>query len=342
VLSAPNALQWDGGPGHYEVYYLTLTDPATGVGFWIRYTMVAPRAGGDSRPSEQPTAALWFLAMDPRPGRTPRFGRKLTLPIDQLRAETEPFRLSIGDATLSDSGMQGSFEDVAWDLSWTPATHGYEHVHRSLRRAGVAKTVLVLPHADLEIDGTVSFAGEKLEIAGAKGGQAHLWGSKHASSWAWVHCNDFFDLAGERVADTFIDAVSVFVPRFGREVGPNTPVVGRVDGEDFISTAPLRVARNTSTFALTGWRFEAIAGKRKLIGEVDADRDQLAGVTYHDPDGDLAYCYNAETASMRLHVYEKARQVGGWAHTRTLVSNGRTHFEYAQRTPIEGMELFTK
>ena len=85
-----------------------------------------------------------------------------------------------------------------------------------------------------------------------------------------------------------------------------------------------------------------VAGKRKLIGEVDADRDQLAGVTYHDPDGDLAYCYNAETASMRLHVYERARQVGGWAHTRTLVSGGRTHFEYAQRTPVEDMELLTK
>ena len=40
----PNALRWDGAPGHYEVYYLTLTDPASGVGLWIRYTMVAPLA----------------------------------------------------------------------------------------------------------------------------------------------------------------------------------------------------------------------------------------------------------------------------------------------------------
>src|SRR5205085_1518340 len=39
-----NDLQWQGQPGHYEVYYVTFTDPVTGVGFWIRYTMVAPLA----------------------------------------------------------------------------------------------------------------------------------------------------------------------------------------------------------------------------------------------------------------------------------------------------------
>ena len=37
-----NALQWDGEPGHYEVYYLTTTDPQTGTGLWIRSTMLAP------------------------------------------------------------------------------------------------------------------------------------------------------------------------------------------------------------------------------------------------------------------------------------------------------------
>lgn len=337
MLAKPNALQWNRRPGHYEVYYLTLTDPGSGIGLWIRYTMVAPlpATGADA------TCSLWFLAMDPRPGQAARLARKTTFPIDQLHARDDPFELRIGEATLTDSGASGAFADVAWDLRWHPAVRSYEHVHPTLRAARMAQTVLLLPHADVAIGGSVTIAGERLELADARGGQAHLWGSKHAQAWAWAHCNDFATLDGAPVRDTFVDGVSVLVSRLGRTVGPSTPVVARIDGQDFRSTAPRRVLGNDSTFALTGWRFTAIDGRRKLIGEVDADRSLLAGVTYHDPDGELAYCYNGETATMRLHVYERARQVGGWAHRQTLVAPGRAHFEYAQRTPVPDLELMT-
>jgi hypothetical protein len=333
MFGTPNALRWDGTPGHYEVYYLTLTDPGTGVGVWIRYTISAPIAGAAE-------AALWFLAMDPRSQGGGTFAVKRSLPIANLETESDPFMLRIDGATLTDRGMSGELEDASWSLRWEPS-RAYQHVHPALRAVKLAKTVLVLAHADLAIDGTISFGGRRLGLAGARGGQAHLWGSKHASSWAWVHCNDFRTLAGEPTPDTFVDGVSVFVPRLGRELGPSTPVVARVAGQDLRSVAPWRVLANRSTFGLTGWRFEAVAGARKLVGEVDADRDQLAGVTYHDPDGELAYCYNSETASMRLHIYERARRVGGWLHRTTLVAPGRTHYEYGQRTPVPGLELLT-
>jgi hypothetical protein len=337
-MGSANVLTWDGRPGHYEVYYLTVTDPATGVGIWIRYTMVAPEAATGA----PATCALWFLAMDPRPSARPTLARKATYPIERLDACPDPFALTLAGATLSDEGMAGGFEDVAWELRWKPASRPYEPVHPLLRRLKVTKTVLVLPHAHVPVEGVIRLpGGESLELAGAYGGQAHLWGSKHASRWAWVHCSDFETVDGEP-ADAFVDGVSVVVERFGREVGPSTPVVARIDGAEFRSISPLRIVRNRSDYTLDGWRFEATDGALRLIGEVETVREQLAGVTYHDPDGELAYCYNSETASMRLQIQERSRGGGGWSSLRTLLSPGRTHYELGQRRPAPGLELLTQ
>jgi hypothetical protein len=326
-----NTLQWDGGPGHYEVYYLSATDRGSGCGLWIRYTMVSPLDG-------EATCSLWLMAMDPRDGTL--VGRKHTRPASELAATADPFELRIGDSVLTDRGMTGAFEDCRWDLRWEPGVPPAEHVHPFLRRAKIAKTVLVLPHPAFEVEGTVAFDGRTLELEGARGGQAHLWGSKHAARWAWAHCNDLEGLDGEPRPDAWIDGVSVFVPRFGREIGPNTPVVGRFAGQDFASTSPLRVTRNESRFGLTSWRFEAVDGDRKLVVDVDAPREQLVGVTYHDPDGDLAYCYNSETASMHVRVWQRDRSLAeGWRVLDELVAPGRAHFEYAQREPLPDLDL---
>lgn len=332
-----NALQWDGGPGHYEVYYLSATDRGSGVGLWIRYTMVAPLDG-------EATCSLWFMAMDPNGhGDDALTGRKYTQPATELTATTGPFELRIGDSVLTDRGMTGGFDDVRWDLRWEPREPSAEHVHPFLRRAKIAKTILVLPHPSFDVEGTVEWDGRKLEVDGASGGQAHLWGSKHAARWAWAHCNDFQGLDGSSRPDTWVDGVSVFVPRFGRTIGPSSPVVGRFAGRELRSTSPLRVTRNESRFGLTTWHLEATDGDLQIVADVDAAREQLVGVTYNDPDGDLAYCYNSETASMRVRVWEKDRSVEeGRRLVDELVSEGRAHFEYAQREPVPGLELHVK
>ena len=209
-----------------------------------------------------------------------------------------------------------------------------------LRAARIAKTVLFLPHPDVEVSGTVAL-GEPARSSsrGARGGQAHLWGSKHATRWAWAHCNDFTARDGEPRPDTFVDGVSVFVPRFGRELGPNTPVVGRFGGSDLMSIEPAR--GHAQPERLRPRRAGASRRERQrsaLRGEVTARREDLVGVTYHDPDGELAYCYNTEVADMRLEVLEP-RAAGSWQHVDELRADGRAHFEYAQREPIDGVEL---
>jgi hypothetical protein len=325
-----NELQWDGNPGHYEVYYVSLTDRGSGTGAWIRYTMLAPEAGA-------PTCSLWFMAMGLGESAGV-LGRKTSFPVAELSAAKDPFELRIGpDSVLTDGGMSGSFEDVAWNLRWERRLPAAEHVHPWLRR--IASTLLFLPHPALDIEGTLTVGGKELALEGARGGQAHLWGSKHANRWCWAHCDDFESLEGEKRTDDFLDGVSVYVPRLGREVGPNTPIVGRFGGRDFASTSPVRVTTNKSSIGLTTWVFTAVDGARKIDVEVTAPRESLAGVTYHDPDGQEAYCYNSEVATMRVTVWERDRSYHGYALADTLVAPGRAHFEYAQREPVPGLTL---
>ncbi len=331
-----NGLKWQKQPGHYEVWYVTLTDPETGIGFWIRYTMVAPNEA-------PPTCSVWFMAMDPKdPSRN--VGEKLTLPIDSMKASTDPFSVRMNGSSLSDFGASGSIasngKKYSWDLSWQPRLPEYSLVHPLLRKAKIAKTIAVLPHADIEIDGVIEMDGNTLQISGARGGQAHLWGSKHATRWTWTHCNDFTS-GGQQLRNTFFDGVSIFVPRFGRELGPNTPVVARVGGRDLKLTGPVGVMRNKSDFGPTFWNFEAKGHKHKLKGEVSTRREDLVGVTYHDPDGESAYCYNTEIADMVLELYTRDGLRGEWRKTDHMESEGRAHFEYAQREPVDGIELKT-
>ena len=317
-----NALRWDGDPGHYEVYYLTATEPRSGVGLWIRYTLLA----GDKGPA---TCALWFVAMD-RDGL--QVGHKETLPIDAFNAAEDPFRLTIGGSELRDDGMRGAVADCTWDLRWQRTGPAVQPVHPLLERTGVARTILTLPDPHVRVSGTVRIGDRELALDSVGGGQAHLWGRAHAARWAWGHCSDF---AGR--PDDWVDAVSVFLPRFGRELGPSTPVVGCIGGEPFAATDPLRVVRTSSRFDLTDWQFAARDGNRRLVATVSAPRASLVGVTYHDPDGAPAYCYNSEVATMRLDVMHRSGR--RWTTAETLHSDGCAHFEYAQRKPVPGASV---
>ena len=331
-MEAANAMRWDGGPGHYEVWYATLTEPRSGTGIWIRYTLRAP-----VEPGEPAECALWLAAMTPA---GERYARRAAFPASELEAHGDPFRVCLAGADLSDRGAAGAVADGAWELSWVPRLPAVAFVHPLVRRAGIAQTELVLAHPDLTITGTVRLGDRVLELDGARGAQAHLWGSRHAERWTWAHCNDFHGADGEPRPDTFVDGVSVYVERLGREMGPSTPVVGRFRGEDFAAIDPLALVRAHSRFGLSTWRFETRAGKRRIVGEVDAPRDGLAGVTYHDPDGRPAYGFNSEVASMRLSVWDRAaRGRFGWLLRDTLVADGRAHFEYAQRQSVPGVPL---
>ena len=158
------------------------------------------------------------MAMDPERGVT--LARKADLAVADLRAEAEPFALRVGDADAHRHADARRVRGRRLGCRLDAAARAYEHVAPAAAPGRIAKTILTLPHADVEVTGTLALPGRTLQLDGARGGQAHLWGSKHAQRWAWAHCNDFRSVEGEPRPDTFFDGVSVFVPRFGREIGP--------------------------------------------------------------------------------------------------------------------------
>ncbi len=336
MVARANDLRWTGKPGHYEVYYLTLTDRATGVGAWIRYTLLAPVGSEPERAS----CALWFAVMDPRPGGIGTLARRQTFPIDQLKSSSDPFELRVEDSVLSDGVLTGGFDEFWWNLSWEPATEARIPINPLLGRLGLAKTVFLVPHADVRVSGSLGIGSERIDLTDVPAGQAHLWGSEHAESWAWARCSDLSTPDGEPVRGAFFDGVSALVSRFGRTLGPNTPIVGCVQGKAFQSTSPRRMLSNPSRFDVGGWTFEAVDGSTKLVARVEPEAEQLVGVTYHDPDGREAYCYNTETASVEAQILERAG--GDWRKVQTLSSAGRCHFEFGTRTPVPGIELLIR
>jgi hypothetical protein len=324
-MSDHNAMRWDGSPGHYEVWYVSLTDRGSGAGAWVRLTMRAPVAG-------EPECSLWFMAMTQEGERV---ARKRTFPISALSTDAAPFRLQVENAELSDRGSAGAIDDVRWELRWEPGTVAGEIVHPLLEKAKIARTMMVVPHPDLAIEGTIVWGDRRIELSGARGGQTHLWGLKHASRWCWLHASDLEGLDGAPRRGDWIEAVSVVTPRAGREVGPSTPVTGVLLGEPFDATGPVRVLRAKAEIGLTDYSFETRGRSRRLRVEVSAPPQTLVGVTYDDPDGEQAWCFNSEVASLRAWVWDRSRGGGArWLLRDTLQAPGRAHFEYAQRSPV--------
>src|SRR3954451_341872 len=131
-----NAMRWDGRPGHYEVWYATLTDPRTATGVWLRYALRAPLVAG-----EQAECALWLAAMTPG---GERYARRATFPVGELEEDDDPFRICLAAPALPARGAAGAAGDGTWELSWTPRLPAAGFVHRLVERAGIAQTELVL------------------------------------------------------------------------------------------------------------------------------------------------------------------------------------------------------
>jgi hypothetical protein len=322
-----NHARWDGRRrGHYEVWYLTLNDPATRDGYWIRYTLESPLDGHG-----EPYAQLWFARFSASdPART--FGINRKLPIASYAAATAPFSVTLGGNRLCHDSARGALSGdghaAEWDLRWTPSPRTLFQLPKVMyRRGGVGETTVQSPNVDIAISGTITVDGQRFTLAGARGGQTHLWGRKHANAWAWGHCIAFDDTPGAA-----LEVLAVRLVRRGFALPPMTVCTLWLDGEtlafnrfDHALLAP------AATLGTGLFRFTARSLTERLEGELSCRPEDMVRAHYHDPDGDPSFCHNTCVGDLRLTLSRRIR--GRWKESATLVAPRRGHFEVAGRAP---------
>ncbi len=319
VTEADNLARWDGrSRGYYEVWYLTGNQRETGAGFWIRYTLEAPRTG-------EAEARLWFAFFDRQdPARS--FALNRGFPASSLRCRADPFGLDLAGATLhhhrSRGAVEGGGHRAEWDLAWEPSTWTHHHLPAFVYRTPFADTRVLSPNPDVRLRGAIVVDGRRLTLADEPGGQTHLWGRKHAHAWAWGRCTAFGD--GD---DAFLEALTVRVRRAGVVLPALTFLALRLEGRTHVLTGLRDGWRGKGVFETGRYGFEAAGRGAVVRGTFTATPERLVLARYHDPDGEPAFCANTEIGDLDLEV----QAAGGPA--RRLRAEGMAHFETGGRVP---------
>jgi hypothetical protein len=322
-----NRMRWHGGSrGAYEAWYLCFNDPATGRGWWIRYSMLAP-----SVVSVEPRAQVWFMRTDRL--RDPRNRAiRSTYPLSALNASGSPFHISIQDSELTLEGSRGWATDgdgqVSWQLSWESVIPPFTPTPEWGARLATCYTE---PHPLLRVSGWVEEDGRREQVDGLLGEQAHVFGARHSSRWHWAECKH---LGAENRA-------FVGVAAWPALPGPPRSVTSLFldldDGRPLLRNRTMDLLRPRTRHEPAGWHFDAVYAETRLVGSVVPRPEDLVGVTYHDPSGGRLFCYHSELADIELEL--SRRQQGRWQVQEHLRAESSSTFEYGSAEPLRDVPL---
>jgi hypothetical protein len=318
---AANAPRCQDRPGTYEAWYVTVSDPASGRGFWLRYTTMNPASSAAARAH----SALWAFAFDREHPET-NWGGRVTFPLGALRISRRPFHLRLEGAALDRDGCAGQIHtergSATWDLSWESREPPFPFLRP--RWQGLSSVANIGAQPALTVSGTVEVNGRSHRLEAAPGGQQHTWGSSHALAWNWGFASG---------AGFWVDGASSRVrSRLGRVI-VGTAIGAQAGDHRFVFNGPVQVLRNRGPISSDGWRAVARLGDRTLAVAIKPRPEDLIGVTYDDPRGGNRYCYHTEVADLELRL---TRGSATLAHINRPASAA---FEYASETPLAGIPL---
>jgi hypothetical protein len=316
-----NATRSRARAGTYEAWYLSVSDPTTRQGYWIRYTSFNPARGVQ----EEAHSALWAFRFDhDDPGAN--WGAKESFRLDALQVQSRPFVARIGGALFAHDGCAGEVRSergtMSWDLRWDSRERPFPFVRPPWHAISTFANIGVEPA--IKVSGTIAVNGRQVHLEHVPGGQGHTWGTRHALEWNWGFASgpDFW----------MTGATSRARSRLGGEL-TGTALGAHVRDQRFLSNGLFNVLGTRGPIAPDSWTAQARLGSRRLHVEVTPRRADLIGVTYADPRGGSRVCYHTEVADLELRLTEGERVL---ARIRRPASAA---FEYAAESPVQGLPV---
>jgi hypothetical protein len=275
--------RWQGQPGRLEVWYATLTDPATGTGAWVHCETVAPADGGEA-------FGHGWAALFPVDG-PPRWARFGPGPVRLTNgAWFDAAGCTVGPDRLVGSAGDSAGDRLTWDLAYADDSPTLYTFPRWAWDGESLPGGQVVPAPQARFAGSIG----GLSVEDAPGGVAHIYSHGNAQRWGWLHAE-----LGDGAVLEIVTAVSR-APGLRRLPPLAFVQLRRPDHDDWPGDSMAAASLFRTRLALPTWTVRGVVGLHRLRVEVTIPEERSIAVDYADPDGAPAVCVNSETADAHI------------------------------------------
>jgi hypothetical protein len=282
----------DAGADHVESYFLKLNEPRARRALWLKATILAGRY-------RDPVAEGWAIAFDRESGHV---AAKEVVPYSEARFSPDALDVRVRDVEIRPGFTRGKLEArghrIEWELEFDATGPALTLLPTAKMYQGkFPSSKLVTPFPDTRYSGFYRVDGREVKVDGWRGMQGHNWGRRHAQLYGWGHVNQW-----DGDAPVMMEGVTARVKMGPVLVPPLTIVCVWHEGARYEFNSVRTMLRNTGSVALRSWKFEAETHRAKLRGELSATTDDMVGLYYENPDGDMTYCLNSKIARAWLRL----------------------------------------
>lgn len=283
-----NSVRFDPALGgdHVESYFLKLNEPGGRRALWLKATILAGR-------DRAPEAESWAIAFDREAGHV---AAKRVIPFADAKFSGDRLDVRVAELELETGRTRGSVvkgkDRIEWDLEFDAS--GQPLVPFPLERMYTGpfpSQKMVTPHADTRFSGTYRVNGAEVRVDGWRGMQGHNWGKRHTELYAWGHVNQW-----DNAEDLVLEGATGRIKLGPVLAPPMTLVCVWHQGKKYDFNQVKTLLRNKGTITTRSWRFEARSAEAHVHGELAADTDEMVGLHYENPNGEMTHCLNSKIA----------------------------------------------